>query len=199
MKVIGLCGFIGSGKDTVANILKDEKSFHIMSFASVLKDIVSIVFNWDRQMLEGNTESSRLWREEIDTWWSKRLNIPNLSPRFVLQQWGTNVLRHYFHPDIWIASLQNKLLKINVDTIVITDCRFTNEIETLKALPYDVKFLWIRRSPIPLWTEDYIKFRIIPGNIHPSEYQWLSCNFNFIIENNGTIKDLKEQILNLPL
>lgn len=194
MKIIALCGFIGSGKDTVAKILKDEKSYHIMSFASALKDVVSIVFGWDRKMLEGNTLESRLWRESVDTWWSQRLNIPNLTPRFILQQWGTNVLRHYFHPDIWIASLQHKLLKLNVDKVVITDCRFSNEIEVLKSLPYEINFVWIRRAPIPLWVEDYIRYKIIPGDVHSSEYQWLCCNFDLIIENNGTIDDLKEYI-----
>ena len=62
--IIGICGLIGSGKDTIADILVQEKNFEKLSFADKLKDGVASVFGWDRQMLEGKTDSSRSWREE---------------------------------------------------------------------------------------------------------------------------------------
>ena len=45
--IIGICGLIGSGKGTVADILVDEH-FKKISFADKLKDGVSTVFGWDR-------------------------------------------------------------------------------------------------------------------------------------------------------
>ena len=53
--IIGLCGLIGSGKGTVADILVDEHKFEKISFADKVKDAVSVLFDWDREMLEGET------------------------------------------------------------------------------------------------------------------------------------------------
>ena len=64
--IIGICGFIGSGKDTAADFLCNLHNFKRLSFASTLKDAVSNVFGWDREMLEGRTQASRDWREQKD-------------------------------------------------------------------------------------------------------------------------------------
>ena len=61
-KIIALCGFMGSGKDTVADYLANIHHFRKESFANTLKDAVSIVFGWDRVLLEGSTQESREWR-----------------------------------------------------------------------------------------------------------------------------------------
>ena len=126
--IVGITGLISSGKDTAADYLCTFHGFKRMSFASALKDAVSAIFNWDRELLEGSTKASREWREEVDTWWATRLGIPHLTPRWVLQQWGTEVARKGFHNDIWVASVENRLLNLK-DDIVITDCRFANELE----------------------------------------------------------------------
>ena len=49
--IIGICGFIGSGKDTAADYLVNSHGFRRESFANSLKDAVAAVFNWDREML----------------------------------------------------------------------------------------------------------------------------------------------------
>ena len=51
--IIGLTGFIGSGKTTVAKILATEHGYRTDSFASSLKDSLSVIFGWPRDMLEG--------------------------------------------------------------------------------------------------------------------------------------------------
>lgn len=124
--IIGITGFIGSGKDTAADYLCTFHGFKRVSFAGTLKDAVAAVFGWDRDLLEGSTKMSREWREQVDEWWANRLDIPHLTPRWVLQQWGTEVCRNGFHNDIWVASVENKL-RMTQDNIVITDCRFANE------------------------------------------------------------------------
>ena len=106
--IIGVCGLIGAGKDTVADYLVNIHEFRRESFAGTLKDAVSAVFGWDRIMLEGRTRASRAWREQPDQWWSQRLGR-EITPRWILQYWGTEVCRRSFHDDIWIASLENKL------------------------------------------------------------------------------------------
>ena len=112
MKIIGVCGLIGGGKGTVADILVKDHGFEKVSFADSLKDMIAAVFGWPRHLLEGDTAESREWREQRDDWWAERLNLPWLTPRWVLQFWGTDVCRENFHEDIWIASLENKLRKV---------------------------------------------------------------------------------------
>ncbi len=60
--IVGLVGFIGSGKGTVGDIL-EQKGFIKDSFAKPLKDACSVMFGWPREMLEGDTEVSRKWRD----------------------------------------------------------------------------------------------------------------------------------------
>ena len=71
--LIGLVGLIGSGKDTVAERLVSHHGFRRDSFARSLKDAVSNIFGWDRELLEGNTKESRAWREQPDAFGQKSL------------------------------------------------------------------------------------------------------------------------------
>ena len=42
--IIGLCGFAGSGKGTLADILVENHGFRKISFATKLKDTASVIF-----------------------------------------------------------------------------------------------------------------------------------------------------------
>ena len=194
--IIGVCGFIGSGKDTVADYLVNFHEFRRESFADSLKDSVAAVFGWDRTMLEGRTKESREWRERVDSWWAERLNMPTLTPRWVLQYWGTEVCRKTFHDDIWIASIENKLRQ-SKDSIVISDVRFPNEIKSIKNL--GGKIIWVTRGDLPEWYEDAVK--AVGGSnyhlnemkrrkIHSSEWAWVDTKFDDVIANDKTIDDL---------
>ena len=130
--IIGVTGLIGSGKDTIADYLCTFHGFKRMSYAASLKDAVAAVFGWNREYLEGSTKTSRAWREQRDDWGSDRLGM-EITPRWVRQYWGTEVCRNNFHTDIWVASVENKLRQTD-ENIVITDCRFVNEVNSLKAV-----------------------------------------------------------------
>ena len=107
--IIGICGFQSSGKDTIAELLINEYGFKKLSFAGALKDVLSVIFGWSREKLEGLTKEDREWREQIDVWWSKTLDMPQLSPRYALQYFGTELFRTHWHPDIWVKVVENKL------------------------------------------------------------------------------------------
>lgn len=198
--IIGVCGFIGSGKDTVADYLVNFHEYRRESFADSLKDSVAAVFGWDRTLLEGRTKEAREWREQIDPWWAKRLAMPTLTPRWVLQYWGTEVCRKTFHDDIWIASLENKLRQ-SKDNIVVSDVRFPNEVTAIKNLGGMV--LWIKRGKLPDWVET-AKLAMDGDNnsinkmqelkIHSSEWAWINTNFDAEITNDGTIQNLYDGV-----
>jgi len=197
--IIGICGFIGSGKDTVADYLQNFHEFRRESFASTLKDAVSSVFGWDRTMLEGRTKEAREWREQVDPWWAARLDMPTLTPRWVLQYWGTEVCRKAFHDDIWIASLENKL-RTSKDHVVISDCRFPNEIQAIKN--QGGKILWVQRGNLPDWYQvaldanaghNYAVQELKMRKIHASETAWVGTEFDAILDNNHTIDALYKQ------
>lgn len=189
--IIGICGLINSGKDTIADYLVNIHRFRRDSFAASLKDAVSSVFGWNREMLEGRSRSSREWREQVDSWWAKRLNIPNLTPRWVLQNWGTEVLRQGFHEDIWVASLEYKLSQTQ-DDVVISDCRFSNEILALRNNGGCV--IRVVRGPEPHWWSTAVNNpNIMPdlySDIHISEWSWAQTKFDRVIENDGTLDQL---------
>ena len=213
--IIGICGLIGAGKDTIADYLVNIHQFRRESFANSLKDAVSHVFGWERELLEGRTKQSREWREQPDPWWTTRLGQP-VTPRWVLQYWGTEVCRKGFHDDIWIASLENKI-RNSRDDIVISDCRFPNEIKAIKAAGGVV--IRVTRGPEPVWYElaesvnkghtrnttwRLSKNELEKHNVHASETAWIGTEFDAIIDNNedgmdnlfGQVKDL---VLNLQV
>jgi hypothetical protein len=209
--IIGVCGFIGSGKDTIADYLTNFHGFRRESFANTLKDAVSYVFGWDRTMLEGRTKQAREWREQVDPWWSQRLNMPDLTPRLMLQLWGTEVCRRGFHDDIWIASLENKL-RTSTDNVVISDCRFPNEIKSIREAGGII--VWVKRGELPEWYEDAVnsnrgetgnfawatsRSRLEKIGIHASETAWVGTKFDAVLDNNGSIDDLFEQVKDLVL
>ena len=183
--------------------------FRRESFANTLKDAVAQVFGWDRTMLEGRTKQAREWREQVDPWWATRLKMPHLTPRWVLQYWGTEVCRKAFHDDIWIAALENKL-RNSEDDVVISDCRFPNEIKAIRKAGGMV--IRVVRGPEPEWYEAAVSANRGPNanvtwalsraklerlNVHASETSWVGTKFDHVLDNNGTLDHLYQQVKRL--
>lgn len=176
MSLIAFTGAAGSGKDTAAAILIEEFGYEKLSFAGSLKDALAAIFGWSRDLLEGATQESRNWREEEDKWWSAALQR-SITPRKMLQEWGTEVGRNAFHPDIWLLSVQRKIQQNPQKKFVITDCRFENEAETLKAL--GARLIGIRR---PMLDCDL-------GAIHASEAGLPLELLDAVINNDGSLQE----------
>jgi len=212
-KVWGIVGWINSGKDTVAERLVNHYGFQRLSFAGPLKDAVSDIFGWDRNLLEGNTPASRRWRETRDEWWSRRLDNPLLTPRWVLQNMGTEVMRQHFHTDIWLAAVEKRIQQA-LDTdqnVVISDCRFTNEINMVRRTR-GVLMRVDRGNQKPSWyncaktqnnaTPDVLEYLKTNGltmeqlwpEVHASEYNWVGVEVDHVLENCGTLDDLYNQV-----
>ena len=147
------------------------------------------------QMLAG---LGRAWREQPDDWWSQRLGR-EITPRWVLQYWGTEVCRRGFHDDIWIASLENKL-RTTTDHVVISDCRFPNEIAAIRSAGGLV--IRVVRGADPKWFDaakaHFCTGSELPGHMpHASEWAWAGTDFDAMIDNNGSMDDLYQQLNDL--
>ena len=189
--IIGICGLINSGKDTVANHLIKKHKFHKTSFADKLKDAVASMFDWDRYMLEGKTEPSRQWRESPDPFWSKEIGR-DITPRYVLQRFGTECMRQGLYDGIWVSLTKKQMLERPDINWIIPDVRFPNEINMIKSIGGKV---WrVTRGPDPDWFCKYQLENIEPNDIHPSEWKWAKSEFDFIINNNGSVNDLSDKI-----
>ena len=190
--IIGMCGLIGTGKDTVADILVNNYNFIKVSFADKLKDGVATVFSWDREMLEGTTDESRTWREQKDEFWSRETN-EHITPRLVLQMFGTDCMRNGFYNGIWVSIVKQQIINNPNKNFVIPDVRFPNEAKMIKEVNGEV---WrICRGPDPQWFISYVKDNIVPTDVHESEWQWAKLDFDCVIHNNDKIIDLKNHFL----
>jgi hypothetical protein len=193
MVIIGICGFQGAGKDTFADYLVSKYNFIKFSFATATKDILADIFEWDRKMLEGDTIESRNFRETVDPWWSAKLSIDNLTPRKVLQLIGTDLFRKHFNDEIWVHIVERKIIQtLQSDPskrIIVSDCRFSNEITMLKNL--GAKIIHIQRN-LPEWFDKYKEGEDCgeASKLHLSEISWIREDFDYTIEN--TFENISE-------
>lgn len=202
MNLIGIVGFIGSGKDTVANKFVEAGCIHD-SFANPLKDVCASTFGWDRALLEGDSTESREFRETPDMFWTRKTGIPNFTPRLALQLLGTDVMRNHFHQDIWIDSLEYRLRrKGESKCVVISDARFRNELDLIKNL--GGKIIWVQREELPEWYEtaktahsNAISRKIMETkykDVHESEWNWAGYDVDYVIKNVGTLEELYKDV-----
>lgn len=208
-KIIAITGLKGSGKDTTANyIIKNYDNWEKDSFAGTLKDAVSSIFGWDRKMLAGDTPEDREIREQKDDYWSEKFGR-DITPRNMLQQFGTELCRCHLHKNIWVDSLERKISNSDKN-IIITDCRFKNEIDMLKEL--GATFIRVTRDSLPEWFEKVAELNlkgynmagisnIVPEvkDIHISELDWIGYDQpDYIIHgNSGDFEGLYKQIDNI--
>lgn len=143
-----------------------------------------------------------------------------MTPRLMLQLLGTECGRNIIHPDIWVNSLmaeyKSKLSSNNpVDDLdweprfiypnwIITDTRFENELKAVK----DREGITIRVNRIIFreqTTEIGKIFTVVQPEVdkllgiqeHSSETALDNADFDYVIDNNGTISELIDKIRNI--
>ena len=198
--IIGLVGFIGAGKGTVGDLLRLQ-GYKQMSFAGVLKDTASIMFGWDRDLLEGDTVESRVFRETKDDFWSDKFGY-DFTPRLALQRLGTEAGRDVFHKDIWVYALEKRIKQHR--NVVITDTRFPNEIDWIRKQGGVI--VEVKRGERPEWytsallenTDEQIGYMdTYWPDIHYSEWAWIGQKIDYTITNDGTLQDLSGVVKDL--
>ena len=200
--IIGIAGLIGSGKGTVADILVEQHNFTKISFADKLKDGVAASFGWNRELLEGDTDESRQWRETVDEFWTNETGR-EITPRLVLQEFGTDCMRNGFYDGIWVSLIKQEILNNPETNYVVPDVRFKNEIDVINNLGGKI---WnVRRGELPQWWGYAIQDNHHPASslmkdyhpdVHQSEWRWIDKDETFgnILHNDDSIEALYSKV-----
>ena len=173
--VIGLSGFAGSGKSTVASILEEKHGFVRIRFAGPLKDMLRQIGLTDYE-LEGDGKE-----------------VPNAilqgkTPRYAMQtlgtEWGRDLVGPLFWSKVWEQSVIASLRE-GARGIVVDDLRFPNELETLKDLGgWHVRLIRSRGTDA----------MTLAAHAHPSERALANAHPDSWLQNTGTVADLEERV-----
>jgi len=178
-EVVLIHGKAGAGKDTLCELLTNAITGRVrrIAFADPLKEGCSKIFGipleyfYDRELKEAADLAD--------------YGYPGKTPRWLLQVVGTEMFRDLFGKDIWIQTAANT---INNDTehdvFIVTDCRFTNEVDLgtrLKDARTYISMIERPNNPAPAFA-------------HASEQDLPISLFDFKFLNDGSIKDLHEQV-----
>jgi hypothetical protein len=172
-----LIAFIGlrrSGKDTAAQALANS-GYELVKFADALKGMLRcylayVGVNPDtiERMIEGDL------KEEPTQIFAGR------SCRWAMQTLGTEWGRDLIGSDLWVNATMARASQFGL--VVISDCRFPNEAAAVKAQGGTI--IRIHREGLT-------------ADSHPSEQLIESIPDDFTINNDGTVADLQQSVLNL--
>ena len=154
-----------------------------VSLADPLKRVCSLLFNYPYHILLGDTGESRDIRECLTTT-NYTISGP-MSGRKLLQFFGTEMIRENLGGDFWANLAEKTIVKLRNrgKNVILPDIRFPEEREMLRKLGGNL--LLIHRDGTK--TDDG----------HASEAHWQNFDYDAIIGNNGTINDLKNNVINL--
>lgn len=188
--LICICGKAGAGKDTIGDYLVNKYAFKKIALADPIKRLVKDVF-----VLDDNTVYDRIAREKPLSNW------PQWSVRKLLQYIGTELFREKIDDAIWVKSLWYRIQKDKTNNYVVTDVRFPNELKFFKeeAEKKDLLSIKVIRKGcdgnVGLQSNKVKKFLLkIVGKDHRHASEKYDLQTDVIIKNDGTIKDLYNEI-----
>lgn len=175
---------------------------------------------WRRWVGVDNIGQKHLYltQQEATMNFSRESYLQEITPRFLLQTLGTEAGRNLIHPNLWVnalfadytpeATTQLVDIQLGMSTSqmekigkpipiwfpnwIITDVRFPNEkkaIEDRGGIVIRVsRKTWVQKQEDRLLKEYNYKQE------HPSETALDNAEFDYVIDNNGTIEDLIEKV-----
>ena len=189
--ILGLVGRKGAGKSTVAKMITEmvPRSAEI-AFADPMKKFVAEMFDWPLSLLNGPSEV----KEIEDYRYLRHVGTGDgpqyLTPRFALQQLGTDWGRKCY-PDVWIDYTLRRAARIklhdsagNETLVVISDVRFRNEAGRIQAAGGQIVLI---ERPVEVDNED----------LHASELEVAEIPIRHVIHNNSSIEALGLMVGNI--
>ncbi len=190
--LIGITGYKGSGKSTVANIMVDN-GYTKLPFAKALKDGIKVMLGVGDGHLYGDQKEARL--EVAD----------GKNTRWCMATLGTDWGRNLISPDIWVNIVRKKIREEVAKqkcpphelNIVIDDVRFSNEIEMLRGMGATI--IHVKRpghgpfsqgSTLINWWSRTLHYLWL-DRVHPSELGVPGIDGEMVIDNTSTLWGLE--------
>ncbi len=181
------------GKDTVAaqlaqllhnDISKPNFSIKITSFAAPLKRFCCDVFGIaeaDMATEEGKQKLTSIKWQDLSRPQLIQDNYDRktgyMTIRELLQYFGSNICRNRFYNQIWA---QGPFNRTDSDVVIVTDCRFKNELE--EARKNNATIFHVDRQPSPTGKDEHISEKDLDDVV------W---TFDETILNHGKLIDLE--------
>jgi hypothetical protein len=166
LRLIGITGKAGSGKDTIGEYLDEMYCYRRISFAQPIRNGVSAMLELSSECFQHPLKEQVL------------VNIGR-SPRQLLQTLGTEWGRNLVHPDLWLILAKESIERAWADGfgVAITDVRFENEASMVRELGGQVWHVMRDSAGTP--------------HQHASEAGVLfHPNDDELVDNNGSLDDL---------
>ena len=183
-KIIAVCGYKRSGKDTIAKYLNKKYNYKHLKITYKLKECLKLLFDLRDHELETDK------KDKINKKW-------NVTPRKLMQFIGTEIFQYKIQeilPDIdkkfWIKtfltdSLVNNLRNKKDFHIVISDIRFIHEYEELKKLNIPISVIKVTNDNIMIDSNE---------ELHISEREFIKIPYDKEILNNSSFDDMYKKI-----
>jgi len=122
LAAVGICGRIGAGKDTVADMLMElaPGKFHRYAIADPIRRIARDVFGFTDLQL-----GDHALKEQVDPFW-------DMTPRRFMQLVGTELFRERLDRRVWIKLAGRKMLEHADRHLLIPDIRTRDEVQMVK-------------------------------------------------------------------
>lgn len=192
--IILISGNAGAGKDTVFGMLKDfipeiRQYTFAASLKHIVKDLSRLFLNTSFDINQMNIlEYKEQIRPEL-TIYDENGPRP-LTIRYLLQNIGTEIIRNQLGPDVFATAAINQIESHPDQRIVaITDLRFPNELSRVGR--------WCSENGHRLLVVNVIRKACIGNHSHESEKNVNYMPSDWIIENNGSLEDLRDQVKEL--
>ncbi|MER7111233.1 deoxynucleotide monophosphate kinase family protein [Streptomyces sp. NPDC000229] len=177
--LIGLAGAARSGKDTAAHVLL-ESGWQRRAFADKVKEFLSILNPWVDSVEDAEAEALA---DEVARHGWERVKAESLQVRGLLQRCGTEAGRTLLGEDVWVDALFRDFESWG--PTVITDVRFPNEAEAIRARG-GLVVLIERPGLVPIREAGHISENALAGYLYDD-----------VIPNDGTVDQLRDRVMQL--
>lgn len=202
MKVILISGWKGSGKDSVADYLMNNHNFIKFTFAKTLKNYTSKLYNIplrkfynrnlkEKPLLKFPVKSNDKFTDSIHKLLLKEFSndlenqdLKYWTPRALIILEGS--IKRSVDSNFWVKKVMKEMegdgLYYKPELCVISDCRYKSEVKAFKE-KFGKDLITIRIN----------RFNTINTN-DPSERDLDNYNFDYVLNNNGSLEDLYKKI-----
>ncbi len=194
MKILGLMGAMGAGKDSTADVISGQVDQVVrFAFADRLRQEIAAAFGIDvRTLLDRSLRNTPLEQLALRrctdpafahyAW--ELSTLPGVKPRTLMQRWGD--FRRMQNPDYFIPPAEAARVRgvfSGAAIMVCTDVRFENEAH------------WVRRHGGQLWRITRPDLIVTDG--HQSEHATRDMVADVQIVNGGSLDDLRRVVIDV--